>query len=252
MGYSFANLQVGASSSTVIAGVRHIGVVPAFVVHDNPGWTSVYPLVLEGPDAQLVDAARNLSRSVDENFVFAFEVFDSDVFRYVLAKSGGLVDQFVSNPGGYNGRWSPPKGGTVDVIMPLCVPGTRPESLQRLFREARTKPKPTKADREERRRQAEAITTARIRLRREDPDGWYEQVAILQASFRARYPNVGLDDMDTPPQAEELAVHFGAMLGLDRARVVNGFNSITRDRQGPDRSSRSDEVLPRNQVIEID
>ena len=251
MGYRFANLHVHASSSTAIAGVRHIGAVPSFVAHGNLGWTSVYPCALEEPKAQLVETTRNLSRSAEENFVFALEVYDSDVFRYVLAKNGTLVDQFVSNPGGYNGRRSRPKGGTVDAILPLCVAGTRSESLEILFREARTKPKPTQADREERRRQAKEIATARDRLRREDPNGWYQQVAILEASFQARYPNVGLDDMDRAPNAEELAAHFGAMLGLDRARVVNGFKSITLQRQRPERVFRDDEVL-RSEVIEID
>ncbi|MDB4960440.1 MAG: hypothetical protein JWP01_439 [Myxococcales bacterium] len=71
--------------------------LPLFVV-ERDGWTTLYPQLLEElPDTEVVVATKKLS-AITHAPVFAFDVYDSDGFRYVLADDGNVQDEYLSNP----------------------------------------------------------------------------------------------------------------------------------------------------------
>jgi hypothetical protein len=136
MGSFITNLHVrGADRSAVIAALRSLDAVPAYV-RDSPetAWTSIYPEAAGQDEAVLPEMARALSKALQRPVV-AFIVHDSDILLYWLCDDGEQLDRYNSAPGYFTDEdeATPPEGGNPDALTVYCLPGASPDRLLRLL-----------------------------------------------------------------------------------------------------------------------
>ena len=116
-------------------------------------------------------------------------------------------------------------------------------TLDRMLTTGQPKPVVTRQERERRStvaRRISELSRALSRALHQTPDAKAE-VDRLRAENSSWYPRTGFEDKRD--NAEELAVFLGRLLGLERARITNGWGIITWDRAHPEQRRRPDEVL---------
>ena len=126
---SFWTIQVKSSNfAVVVKAMRAASVYPAYVCEPVNGWISIFAK----EKAENVFHAEKISQHIDAP-VFSLNCFDSDVMDYHAFENGVQKDEFESDPN-YGGlSTAPPKGGNVEYIMSLAVPGTTTECVENIF-----------------------------------------------------------------------------------------------------------------------
>lgn len=123
MGTNYSNCQVRCDSQeTVVEALRGLLTEPAYVSRAVGDWVSVYP---EGKRLDEDNLAKRLSAGLNCG-VFFWAVYDSDAFLYSFYRNGRLVDQFNSNPDGYEVISEAKKArvrGKPAALVPFCRPG---------------------------------------------------------------------------------------------------------------------------------
>src|SRR6516164_7671592 len=118
MGSSYANVHVKMNDVNVVrAALRKCDVIPAYLSKSGGGWISIFP----------EDSEKEICQSLSAELkcpVFAFQVYDSDVFYYWLYVNGEMIDEYDSWPGYFDGNGDKPVGGKVQEVLSLCLPGT--------------------------------------------------------------------------------------------------------------------------------
>jgi hypothetical protein len=134
MGAFISNIQIkGAEPDAVVAAIRAIGAVPAYVTDNREAaWTGVYPERGDQDRGQLQLDLLALTRALGRPGI-ALMVHDSDIFTYWLAESGEPIDAYDSTPGYFEGRDDPPIGGNVDMLLRFAPAGASRVRLDNLL-----------------------------------------------------------------------------------------------------------------------
>jgi hypothetical protein len=152
-----------------------------------------HPQPLEEPKAKVLESTKRLSQIVGAS-VFAFDVYHSDVFRYVLAHNGTKKDDYTSNPAGYGaGGRSSPRGGDRAALAPYVAHLVDDDSatLDRMLTTGQLKPVVTRQERE--RRSTIARRISELSRARDQPDAKAE-ADRLRAENSSWYPRTGVED----------------------------------------------------------
>lgn len=208
MGSFYTNIQVRSEDyQGVIDSLRNANGFPVYISkRPSNGWISVYPQGTEAQDQPLLQRmVKSISRYLDTG-AFGLLVHDSDVFWYVLSKSGEILDVYDSDPGYFSGSDRPPSGGNLVAVLPYCVNGTTIEQLSDLLQS---------------RRERSADVT--------DPSALMK--ALSENNMQAMQAMLNQDDVF---RGDSLARKFGERLGLPAGRASMGYNHL---RQGEGRSS---------------
>ncbi len=129
MGNFYTNFAISGVPTDVV--VEHVEATgrSAVVVPERAGWVVVCPEETELQHRLLMEAmAKELSAALDA-VVFAVLNHDDDVLAYWLAKDGGILDRYISDPGALEGREEPPEGGDAEK---LCQTFGRPEAVEKV------------------------------------------------------------------------------------------------------------------------
>jgi hypothetical protein len=138
MGAFFTNLHVRNSSTEAVFEVLpKLTHSRAYVSPPTNGWVTVYTETTEDQDEKKLCAlAGGLSKTLKAD-VLAFLVHDSSVACYWLYSCGELADEFNSAPDYFgesvNEQRRKQVGGSVDVLLPLCVTGTTRQELDEVL-----------------------------------------------------------------------------------------------------------------------
>ncbi|MBV9561764.1 MAG: hypothetical protein JOY90_15150 [Bradyrhizobium sp.] len=133
MGTFVTNLHVHQGSREhVVATLRSLRIVPAYVRGSGDVWISIFPEAADQDDAALPEMARALSKALNRP-VIAFIVHDSDVFLYWLYEGGKELDRYNSAPGFFTDKEAPPEGGNPEKLKVCRPPNFSKDQLWRLL-----------------------------------------------------------------------------------------------------------------------
>ncbi len=137
MGASFTNCHIRSfDSAACLKAVTGLARSRALVTDPKNGWITVYDETSESQDlGEIRRIARGLSSKLATD-VFAFLLHGSDVFVYLLYRSGKLIDQFNSRPDYFGDvsasqrkKWS----GDFKKLLRVAPRGLTIEKLRRVF-----------------------------------------------------------------------------------------------------------------------
>lgn len=139
MGAFFTNIHLrGASAEDVTKALKDIGATPAYLVQSSDRWTSAFPKCTEEQDMSvLTDITKLLSEKL-QTWGLCCLVHDSDIFNYVLFKSGIDVDVYDSAPGYWSGEDVPPSGGNFSLLAQLLEDDHKIEDVEHILQSADT------------------------------------------------------------------------------------------------------------------
>ncbi|MBI2900909.1 MAG: hypothetical protein HYY17_12050 [Planctomycetes bacterium] len=236
LGVSFTNLNVRAGDrDAAIAGLRRIGGLPAYVTRPAEGWISVYPRETERKEPARLQGAVTLLSAALAAPVVGLLVRDSDLFCYVFADGGRVLDRYASR----TASPEPPVGGDPQAILRVCKPGMTLDDLR-------------------------AVLDLRMVGRRarspEERERTEKEMALQKERLAARYPEICRElaamGLPVPPleqvlaqlntvedrltgqsgeaaAAEEQAGAFAALLGIPGRRALRGWKLIREDEPAP-------------------
>ena len=244
MGSFFTNLHVrGTAPETAVEGLRHAAGLPAYVTEPGQGWISLYPKATESQDLALLERiAKGLSIET-RSPVYASLVHDSDVWNFLVAVDGRLVDQYCSRPGYFSGVRRRPSGGKASALLPLCRPGTSVVEIEDLLRRHLTVGQPLPEElaarlgasvEEQKRMLAETYEQAKAGFTALGAKMPSLETLMKQLDRRTRKVLTGSGRADA---AEDLARAFAQMLGIPDGRAELGYTYIDRG-EAPDGMAR--------------
>jgi hypothetical protein len=136
MGAFFTNLEIrNGVTKTVCDALKKKG--RAYVSPPSGAWVTVYTETTESQnDETMRELAGGLSRMFKTE-VLGFLVHDSDIAVYLFYRNGELIDEFNSAPDYFSAKieelTDSAQGGDVELLLPLCVPGTTRAQLQQVL-----------------------------------------------------------------------------------------------------------------------
>ncbi len=135
MGTFFTNIHVKSDNKKAVQdALLTIEAVPAYVSKPDNGWISVFAYETESQDEE---SMKRICAGLSEHTksgVIGTTNHDSDIFLYVLAENGVVVDEYNSCPGYFEGGDDPPSGGDAPRLVKYCVAGTDVSELENILR----------------------------------------------------------------------------------------------------------------------
>jgi hypothetical protein len=202
----FASLHIRTENfRDVVEVLKSLVAVPAYISGPTNGWISAYPKITDRhQDDFLETIAQTLSSHLGAP-VFASQLFEEEVFTYLLFDKGKLVDTYNSNPGYVHGKGTEPEGGNVNLLLPYCAPGATIDGLKKLLHDLvpPTLPSP------------DLPTTYGAALESVSSTGLYGQ-----ALSKTPQPEI---------QAEQLMIQIGKLLGIDKDHMDACYDLFRND-----------------------
>ncbi len=243
MGTFFTNIQVRSNDPKAVReALVKIDATPAFLSKAEGGWVSAYPHETESQSEEdMKRICSELSRAINTG-VLGVTVHDSDVFHYVLAENGSIVDEYDSCPGYFEGTDEEPSGGVVTKLLPYCVAGTDSIELEKLLRSSgkglsMTSGIDSKSE----------MKLLKRTLVKNSP--WWAKPFVWGAvSFMQLKSSKNPVSTLTMPEilmedvlwtGDKLAAELGKMLGIPYEKITSGFEYIEEDEANIDRRSLS-------------
>lgn len=135
MGTFFTNIHVKSDNQKAVKDTLiKSDAVPAFVSKPENGWISVYAYETESQDEEAMKRICSALSEGTKSGVIGTTNHDSDIFLYVLAENGVVVDEYNSCPSYFEGGDDPPSGGDAQRLIKYCVAGTELAELETILR----------------------------------------------------------------------------------------------------------------------
>jgi hypothetical protein len=218
VGTTFNNLQIrNGDVARVRDAALALRLAPFAIARSGEDWTTVCP---GGRGFDGGAAAQRLSAQLG-TIVFLFAGYDSSLFSYERYDSGEKTDAYVSDPVELDPDAdgdAPPRGGDVERLLAVCVPGVTTEALARLLRQRRVQ---NLSDHELRCRQIaerhQWVEAAKARFEAmKDKVPGLSLEAVLESARQNFVPSVDQEAV----LREELAAKLGEYLGIDASAAI--------------------------------
>jgi hypothetical protein len=227
VGCSFANLHIRSSLVSQVGTVsRALQLAPFAIAATGEEWTTVCPRDLSYAGAE---TAQRVSERLEAT-VLLFWAHDSDVFGYERYDAGRKTDEYVSDPHWVDEDLSddePPRGGELDRLRALCLPGTPPQALARLLRQ--------RCAHDLSDAQLHELQNAELERHLEQARARYEErkhkasslslESVLESARRDFWPSIELE----AACREDLAERLGRLLGIDPEAAIASYAAVVED-----------------------
>lgn len=236
MGTFYTNIHLKhGKQQDVFSVIEECGGVPAYISKPHGGWISVFPQATESQDDTVMKkVCASLSAKLNTG-VIGFTCHDSDIFIYVLAENGRVVDEFNSCPGYFDGSDDAPSGGDADRLMRYCPPGTTREQIEKLLHNKNGDggPDPTRAMSAQQQTGAKTLKKTILKM-----VPWFARPIVwlvLTIYFALNAKKFSQVDPNNPLPAfadmgvfagDTMASEVAGLLGIGDEYATSGFNYI--------------------------